>query len=84
MLGIVCTAPTPTRRRSARHAVLLTNVVAALSKAGTKGTLRRTLDAIGKQTKPITVVVRVAEGKDEAGRPRTSSAPSRRTASTPA
>ncbi|WP_211471725.1 phage tail sheath protein [Collimonas humicola] len=46
--------------------VLLTNVPAAIGKAGTKGTLRRALDAIGMQTKPFTVVVRVAEGKDEA------------------
>ena len=46
--------------------VLLTNVPAAVGKAGVKGTLRRALDAIGAQTKPFTVVVRVAEGKDEA------------------
>ncbi|MFJ2988340.1 phage tail sheath protein [Collimonas sp. NPDC087041] len=46
--------------------VLLTNVIAALGKAGTTGTLRRTLEAIGAQTKPFTIVVRVAEGKDEA------------------
>ena len=44
--------------------VLLTNVVAALGKAGTRGTLYRTLDAIGRQTKPVTIVVRVAEGQD--------------------
>lgn len=46
--------------------VLLTNVVAALGKAGRKGTLYRSLDAIGRQTKPVTIVVRVAEGKDAA------------------
>ncbi|MDY7547264.1 phage tail sheath protein [Glaciimonas sp. CA11.2] len=46
--------------------VLLTNVIAALGKAGKKGTLRRTLEAIGAQTKPFTIVVRVAEGDDEA------------------
>ena len=46
--------------------VLITNVIAALGKAGTTGTLRRTLDAIGLQTKPFTIVVRVAEGDDEA------------------
>jgi phage tail sheath protein FI len=67
VLGIVCTAadadpvafPVDTP-------VLVTNVIAALGKAGKKGTLNRTLDAIGKQTKPVTVVVRVAEGKDDA------------------
>ncbi|MGS0744216.1 phage tail sheath subtilisin-like domain-containing protein, partial [Glaciimonas sp. GG7] len=46
--------------------VLLTNVIAALGKAGKKGTLRRTLEAIGAQTKPFTIVVRVAEGESEA------------------
>jgi phage tail sheath protein FI len=44
--------------------VLVTNVVAALGHAGTTGTLYRTLDAIGRQTKPVTIVVRVAEGQD--------------------
>ena len=42
--------------------VLLTNVVSAQSKAGTKGTLLKVLKEIAAQTKPITVVVRVAEG----------------------
>ncbi|WP_211465714.1 phage tail sheath protein [Collimonas silvisoli] len=46
--------------------VLLTNVIAELGRAGTKGTLRRSLESIGAQTKPFTIVVRVAEGKDEA------------------
>jgi phage tail sheath protein FI len=46
--------------------VLLTNVISAQGKAGTKGTLARSLEAIGLQTKPFTIVVRVAEGKDEA------------------
>ena len=47
--------------------VLLTNVQAALGKAGDKGTLARSLEAISSQTKPVTVVVRVADGVDEAG-----------------
>jgi phage tail sheath protein FI len=46
--------------------VLLTNVIAALGKAGQQGTLRRALEAIGAQTKPLTIVVRVAQGEDEA------------------
>src|SRR5579872_2401670 len=45
--------------------VLLTNVIAAQGKAGSTGTLRRSLDAIGAQTKPFTIVVRVAEGAGE-------------------
>jgi phage tail sheath protein FI len=42
--------------------VLLTNVQSALGKAGDKGTLARSLDAISAQTKPVTIVVRVSEG----------------------
>jgi phage tail sheath protein FI len=45
--------------------VMLTNVNHVLGKAGTTGTLKRTLTAIGLQTKPLTIVVRVAEGEDE-------------------
>jgi len=46
--------------------VLVTNVIAAQAKAGTKGTLRRVLEVFAAQTKPLTVVVRVAEGATEA------------------
>ncbi|WP_338860946.1 phage tail sheath protein [Mycetohabitans rhizoxinica] len=46
--------------------VLVTNVVSALAQAGECGTLRKTLTAISQQTQPITIVVRVAEGDDEA------------------
>lgn len=42
--------------------VLLTNVLGGLAKAGTKGTLAQSLDAISDQTNCATVVVRVAEG----------------------
>lgn len=42
--------------------VLLTNVVQALDKAGTDGTLARSLEAISKQASPFTIVVRVEEG----------------------
>jgi len=47
-------------------AVLVTNMQAAIAAAGTEGTLAKTLEAISKQTNPICVVVRVAEGVDEA------------------
>ncbi|HWX13107.1 MAG TPA: phage tail sheath subtilisin-like domain-containing protein, partial [Trinickia sp.] len=67
IVGLVCTANDADANAFPLDTpVLLTNVVAALGKAGKKGTLRTTLDAIGKQTKPVTIVVRVAEGKDEA------------------
>ena len=46
--------------------VLVTNVLAAMGKAGKAGTLYRALEAIAAQTKPLTVVVRVAEGDTEA------------------
>ncbi|MBY5930792.1 phage tail sheath protein [Halomonas sp. DP8Y7-3] len=46
--------------------VLVTDVYEALGKAGTTGTLARSLDAIADQAKPLIVVVRVAEGLDEA------------------
>ncbi|MCL6366064.1 phage tail sheath protein [Pectobacterium carotovorum subsp. carotovorum] len=46
--------------------VLITNVLSAVGKAGKKGTLAAALSAIADQSKPVTVVVRVAEGKDEA------------------
>ncbi|MCA8251579.1 phage tail sheath subtilisin-like domain-containing protein, partial [Burkholderia multivorans] len=44
--------------------VLITDVQAAISKAGTKGTLARSLDAIAAQTSPLIVAVRVPTGKD--------------------
>ncbi|WP_425085903.1 phage tail sheath protein [Yersinia enterocolitica] len=45
--------------------VLITDVLAAAGKAGKKGTLAASLLAIAEQARPVTVVVRVASGKDE-------------------
>ena len=45
--------------------VLITNVRAAIGKAGTLGTLAASLDAIAEQCLPVTVVVRVADGEGE-------------------
>ncbi|MEJ4046244.1 phage tail sheath protein [Erwinia sp. SLM-02] len=45
--------------------VLLTDVLTASGKAGKSGTLAASLKAIADQTSPVTVVVRVAEGKTE-------------------
>jgi phage tail sheath protein FI len=42
--------------------VLVTNVRAALAKAGTSGTLRQSLQAINDQCDPVVIVVRVAPG----------------------
>jgi len=46
--------------------VLATNMKAAAAKAGTKGTLARSLEAIASQTNPIAVIVRVPQGETEA------------------
>lgn len=45
--------------------VLITNVQAAVGKAGTQGTLAASLQAIADQTKALTIVVRVADGTGE-------------------
>lgn len=46
--------------------VLVTDALTAIGKAGTLGTLANTLRGIADQANPATVVVRVAEGVDEA------------------
>lgn len=46
--------------------VLVTNPAAAIAKAGTTGTLKKTLKAISDQARAVCVVVRVAEGVDDA------------------
>lgn len=46
--------------------VLVTDVDAAAGNAGTGGTLKAALEAIGDQTSPVVVVVRVVEGVDQA------------------
>lgn len=46
--------------------VLVTDIDAAVGKAGTGGTLAKALEAIGDQTSPTLVVVRVPVGADEA------------------
>ena len=66
VVGVVCTADdADIATFPLNKPVLLTNVQAAIGRAGTKGTLARTLQAIADQTSPLTVVVRVAEGKAE-------------------
>lgn len=67
VIGVVCTAADADPATFPLNIpVLLTDVVAAQGKAGTKGTLLSTLKAIGLQTKPFTIVVRVEEGADAA------------------
>nr|SAY41518.1 Phage tail sheath protein [Serratia marcescens] len=67
IVGMVCTAEdADTTLFPLNTPVLITDVLAASGKAGKKGTLATSLLAIAEQAKPVTVVVRVAEGKDEA------------------
>lgn len=67
VVGMVCTADDADPKAFPLDTpVLLTNVQAAIAKAGTKGTLAASLQAIADQTKPMTIVVRVQEGEDEA------------------
>lgn len=46
--------------------VLVTSVDAAAGKAGSAGTLKAALEAIGDEASPLVIVVRVAEGEDQA------------------
>ncbi|MCL6379830.1 phage tail sheath protein [Pectobacterium brasiliense] len=67
IIGMVCTAADADAATFPLNTpVLITNVLSAAGKAGKTGTLAAALSAIADQSKPVTVVVRVAEGKDEA------------------
>ena len=67
VIGMVCTAEDADAAAfPLNKPVLLTDIASAVGKAGTKGTLARALKAIAAQTKPVTIVVRVAEGEDAA------------------
>jgi phage tail sheath protein FI len=67
IIGMVCTAQDADPKIfPLNKPVLLTDVLTASGKAGGKGTLAASLDAIADQASPVTVVVRVEEGKDAA------------------
>lgn len=67
IVGMVCTGSDADATAFPLNTpVLLTNVQGAVGKAGTKGTLAASLQAIADQAKPMTVVVRVAEGNTAA------------------
>jgi hypothetical protein len=67
VVGMVCTASDADATAfPLNKPVLLTDVLTASGKAGELGTLARSLDAIADQASPVTVVVRVEEGADEA------------------
>ncbi|MFO6503677.1 phage tail sheath protein [Serratia marcescens] len=67
VVGMVCTGKDADPKLFPLNTpVLITDVIAAAGKAGKFGTLAKALSAIGDQCKPVTVVVRVEEGKDAA------------------
>ncbi len=63
IIGMVCTAgDADAATFPLNKPVLITSVQSAIAKAGTKGTLAASLQAIADQSKPVIIVVRVAEG----------------------
>jgi phage tail sheath protein FI len=63
ILGLVATAPDADADAfPLDRPVLVTDIETAIGKAGLAGTLARSLRAIADQTRPVLVVVRVAEG----------------------
>ena len=66
VIGMVCTASDADAKTfPLNEPVLITNVQAAIAKAGTLGTLAASLQAIADQCKPVTIVVRVEEGSGD-------------------
>ncbi|RFA31326.1 phage tail protein [Alkalilimnicola ehrlichii] len=66
VIGIVCTADDADSERFPLDTpVLSTDLYADMAKAGTGGTLTRSLEAIAAHATPATVIVRVAEGETE-------------------
>ncbi|EFH2892834.1 phage tail protein, partial [Escherichia coli] len=63
IVGMVCTASDADAETfPLNKPVLITNVQSVIAKAGKKGTLAASLQAIADQSKPVTVVVRVEDG----------------------
>lgn len=63
VVGMVCTASDADADMfPLNEPVLITSPQSAIAKAGTKGTLAKSLQLIANQSKPVIVAVRVAEG----------------------
>lgn len=66
VIGFIATADdADTDTFPENEAVFITRIFDVIGKAGTSGTLKHVLDAIGDHTNAFTVVVRVPEGADE-------------------
>lgn len=67
VIGFVATGPDADAAAFPLNtAVLITDIDAAIGKAGDSGTLPVALNAISKQTRPVMIIVRVNEGQDQA------------------
>ncbi|QND86515.1 Phage tail sheath protein FI [Chromobacterium vaccinii] len=67
IIGMVCTADDADAGAFPLDTpVLITDVEAAIGKAGSKGTLKQSLIAIDANARPLVVVVRIKTGKDDA------------------
>jgi len=67
IIGVVCTAPDADAATfPLNRPVLFTRLSEAMGKAGKTGTLLPTLRAIADQADPLTVIIRVAAGSDDA------------------
>lgn len=72
IVGMVCTASDADAEMfPLNEPVLITSVQSAIAKAGVKGTLVSSLQAIADQAKPVIVVVRVAEGTGDTAQAQT-------------
>ncbi|MGG7447736.1 phage tail sheath protein [Kosakonia oryzendophytica] len=72
IVGMVCTASDADAEMfPLNEPVLITSVQSAIAKAGVKGTLASSLQAIADQAKPVIVVVRVAEGTGDTAQAQT-------------
>ncbi|ELA3332993.1 phage tail sheath protein [Klebsiella pneumoniae] len=74
IIGMVCTASDADAATfPLNKPALITSVQSAIAKAGTKGTLAASLQAIADQSKPVIVVVRVPEGTGDDAEAQTTS-----------
>lgn len=66
VIGMVCTASDADALTfPLNKPILITNVLASIAKAGTQGTLKKSLEAISDQVNTFVIVVRVEAGENE-------------------